>query len=239
MKPISVQWTEEVTLPEARAVLEGVVKAAENMLVVAARAGIGLHKAQIRPFGTWYIPGLAAGTPYWSTLWYVGQSLDAASGRIVGPRFIDTIRQEPWQRAGAHYDVAIVHYDLLDAPESMLSEGGAGYVLSSTARNLAAVISVNRLRRIGDDATFRRALTRLTVHSFGHVLEAPAPDRTRATLQSYGDRHCTNRCVMRHPESLGELLEFARAEADAQALFCDLCASDILDHAIRNHFGVS
>ena len=236
MKPISVQWTEGVSFPEARVVLEGIARAIEAALVTAANAGIGLGRAEIRPFGTWHIPGIQEGSPYWSTLWYVSQSLDESSGTLIGPKFIETIRREPWQQVGPHYDVAIVHYDLRDQPESMVSEGGSSFALSSTARNLAAVISVNRLRHIGDDTLFRRALRRLTVHSFGHILEAPREGRTRAAEFSFGAQHCTNPCVMRHPRSVAELIELARGEREAGTMFCEDCAADILEHTIRNHF---
>ena len=239
MKSISVQWTDGITMPEAKVVIEGVARAVEATLSIAARAGIGLEKPEIRPFGTWYIPHLERGSPYWSTMWYVSQSLDEATQRITGPRFFDTIRNEPWQRIAAHYDVAILHHDLVDDPEAMGSDQGREYALSSTERNLAAVISVNRLRNLSDDETFRMALIRLTVHSFGHILEAPAHDRSTSTTRSFGDIHCTNECVMRHTAAVGELVEAARSEREARIQFCEECQTDILAHAIRHHFSLS
>ena len=239
MKSISVQWSEGVTMPEARLVIEGIAKAVEAALTVAARTGIGLGKPEIRPFGTWYIPQIEEGSPYWSTMWYINQSLDESTGSIFGPRFIDTIRAEPWQQANAHYDVAIMDYDLIDEPEMMASDELSSYALSSTERNLAAVISVKKLRELSDDDVFRRSLIRLTAHSFGHILEAPSVDRPKSTIRSFGDIHCSNTCVMRHVGLVGDLVDAALEESEARVLYCEECEQDILEHAIKYHFSLS
>ena len=226
-------------MPEARVVIEGVAKAVEATLTAAARAGIGLGKPEIRPFGTWCIPQMEEGSPYWSTMWYVGQSLNESTNTIVGPRFIDTIRQEPWQQANAHYDVAILDYDLVDEPEVMASDEHSSYALSSTERDLAAVISVKKLREISDDDAFRRSLIRLTAHSFGHILEAPSTDRPQSTVRTFGDVHCSNTCVMRHAGLVEDLVDLSLEEFEAGVLYCDQCVQDILQHAIKNHFSLN
>ncbi len=226
-------------MPEAKVVIEGVAKAVEATLTIAARAGIGLGKPEIRPFGTWYIPQIEEGSPYWSTLWYVSQSLDESTNSIAGPRFIDTIRQEPWQQANAHYDVAILDYDLLDEPEVMASDQHSSYALSSTERDLAAVISVSKLRGISDDDAFRRSLIRLTAHSFGHIFEGPSTDRPKSAVRTFGDIHCSNTCVMRHAGLVGDLLDLSLDEHEAKVLFCEECEQDILEHSIKNHFSLS
>lgn len=235
MKSISVQWTRNVELGEARTALEGIAATFEAVLRIAAGKGFDLGRPDLRPFGTWHIPGVEMGSPYWSTRWYVTESLDPETGKIRGERFIDIIRGEPWQKLGAHYDVALIHFDLEADSERMASVDGSSFALSSTEANLAAVISVLRLRELTDGDEFAMALRRLAVHSVGHILEAAKP--VRPTVQtSFGDPHCTNLCVMRHAATVPDVLELAVEEEEAGVLFCAECASDVLSHALRNHF---
>lgn len=238
MKSVSMQWTRDVSLLEARTALEGVAGAFEAIIRIAADHGFDLGRPDVRPFGTWHIPGVEMGSPYWSTRWYVTESLNPVTGRIRGERFIDVIREEPWQKMGAHYDVALIHFDLETASEKMVTVDGSSFALSATEANLAAVISVSRLRELSDVEDFATTLRRLAAHSVGHVIEAASPGRP--TVQdSYGEPHCTNLCVMRHAATVGEVLELAQEENDAEILFCEECASDILDHGLRHHFGAN
>ena len=166
------------------------------------------------------------------------ESLNRVTGKIKGERFIDVIREEPWQKMGAHYDVALIHFDL-DADQEKLSVvDGNSFALSTTEANLAAVISVLRLRELADNDEFALSLRRLAAHSVGHVIEATAPRRPTVE-RSFGELHCTNLCIMRHASTVPEVLRFAQEENDADVLFCDECRSDILDHGIRNHFGAN
>ncbi len=223
---------------EARTALEGIAGAFDAAIRNAADHGIDLGRPDMRPFGTWHIPGVEMGSPYWSTRWYVTESMDPVSGRIRGERFIDVIREEPWQKMGAHYDVALIHFDLETASEKMVTVDGTSFALSATEPNLAAVISVLRLRELSDDDDFAATLRRLAAHSVGHILEAASPGRT-SVQDAFGDPHCTNVCVMRHAATVPEVLDFAREENEAEVLFCEECASDILGHSLRNHFGAN
>ena len=238
MKSVSVQWTRDVSLNEARTALEGIAGAFEAAIRIAADHGFDLGRPEMRPFGTWHIPGVQMGSPYWSTRWYVTESLDQTTGKIRGERFIDVIRGEPWQKMGAHYDVALIHFDLEADQEKMAAVDGSSFALSTTEANLAAVISVLRLRELSDDKEFDLALRRLAAHSVGHIIEAASPGRP--TVQdSFGEPHCTNVCIMRHAATVLEVMEFAREEDEADVLFCEECASDILSHGLRNHFGAN
>lgn len=238
MKSVSVQWTRDVSLDEARIALEGIAEAFEDIIRIAANHGFDLGRPEMRPFGTWRIPGVETGSPYWSTRWYVTESLNRATGKIKGERFIDVIREEPWQKMGAHYDVALIHFDL-DADQEKLSiVDGNSFALSTTEANLAAVISVLRLRELADNDEFALSLRRLAAHSVGHVIEATAPRRPTVE-RSFGELHCTNLCIMRHASTVTEILRFAQEEEESDVLFCDECRSDILDHGIRNHFGAN
>lgn len=222
-------------MTEARAVIDGAAGALEHAFLLAADTGIGLTRPHLRPLGTWHIPSVDKGSPYWSTLYYVEQSLDEVSGVIDGRRFIETIRQEPWQQMGAHYDLAIIHHDLHDVPERMAGEDPS-FALSATEPNLAAVISVNRVRQIRRSAERKLALARLAMHSLGHIMEAVPAGRENAEL-SWGDWHCLNdACVMRHAPTVDALLDFAHAEDEYDPSYCDDCSDAIFEHLLANHF---
>ena len=133
----------------------------------------------------------------------------------------------------------VVLSDLLDEPEVMASDQHSSYALSSTERDLAAVISVSKLRGISDDDAFRRSLIRLTAHSFGHIFEGPSTDRPKSAVRTFGDIHCSNTCVMRHAGLVGDLLDLSLDEHEAKVLFCEECEQDILEHSIKNHFSLS
>ncbi len=222
-------------MAEARAVIDGLADGLEHAYLLAADSGIGLTRPHLRPLGTWHIPSVDRGSPYWSTLYYVEQSLDEITGIIDGRQFIETIRHEPWQQMGAHYDMAIVHQDLRDTPGRM-PEGAEGFALSATEPNLAAVLSVNRVRQIARSADRKLALARLARHSLGHVLEAVPAKRTNAEL-NFGDWHCLNEgCTMRHAAAAAELLELAHEEDENDPSYCDDCSDAIFGHLLTNHF---
>ncbi len=236
MKSISFQWTEEVSPWEAETVVSTVAHIQEIMLVLGQRAGLGLSRGQLRPLGTWVISGVPRGSPYWSTSWYVQESLDRDSGQIYAPKFINVVRHEPWQQIGPHYDVAIVHPDLLDAPERNAGGTSDPHVLAAVEPNLAAVLSMHRLRRIPDHDDRRMAVRRLATRSFGQVLDLPGVKRTQAVDLVHGRRVCTNVCVMRAAPRPEDILELARQEHSSRAVFCRDCTNDLLDQVVATHF---
>ncbi len=236
MKSISFQWTEGVAPWEAETVVSTVAHIQEVMLVLGQRAGLSLNRGELRPFGTWVIPGIPRGSPYWSTRWYVDQSLDKATGQIYAPKFINVLRDEPWQQVGPHYDVAIVHADLLDAPERNAGGASDPHVLASTETDLAAVLSMHRLRRIPEHDDRRMAVRRLATRSFGQVLDLPGPDRKQAVDLVHGQRVCTNVCVMRAAPRPEDILELARQEHRSRIVFCRDCTNDLLDQVVATHF---
>ena len=236
MKAISFQWTTEVEPWEAEAVVSTVAHIQEIMVVLGQRAGLSLARAPLRPFGTWVIPNVPRGSPYWSSLWYVQQSLDKETGQVHGPRFIETVRNEPWQRAGPHYDVALLHFDLTERADRNVEGAGPPFVLSTFEPGLAAILSVNRLREIQDRDARRVALRRLAINAFGHVLELPRAGRTEATTTVNGVLSCTNICAQRSATDAASLLALAREEDASRTIFCPHCTSDLLDHIVATHF---
>jgi len=154
MKSISFQWTEGVAPWEAETVVSTVAHIQEVMLVLGQRAGLSLNRGELRPFGTWVIPGIPRGSPYWSTRWYVDQSLDKATGQIYAPKFINVLRDEPWQQVGPHYDVAVVHVAPPDG-DGLCSLGTSTSYPLALARLAPTVIAqVNpRMPRVAGDAS--------------------------------------------------------------------------------------
>lgn len=206
------------------------------MMVLGQHAGLSLTRPQIRPFGTWVIPSVKEGSPYWSTLWYVQRSFDPARGQISGPRFIDVIRNEPWQQAGPHFDIAVVDADLVDAEPHNVPGIDRAYALTATEPNLACVLSVYRLRRLSDNTDRRLALRRVALQGFGRVLQLPSPQRIESVEDTRGLRHCTNVCLMRDAPDAESALRLAREETAARIMLCRACTNDLLDHVVQTHF---
>lgn len=230
MRSVSIMWAEGVTEEEATTVVATVRDLLKAIYDVAVRSGVALGPTAIRPFGTWVIPSIKQGDPYWGTHWYIDTAYDQGLRQVVGRRFLELVKQEPWQRVNPHFDVAVVDRDLTDVPAKQI---GTDFVLASALPGTGTVISVHRLREIADQALRLVALKRLVVHNFGHVLEVPSSDRTEAVEQSADERHCTNLCVMRHAGSVDELLVRLGEEQASGILFCPDCRRDILRSVLR------
>lgn len=230
MKSVSIMWAEGVTEAEARLVVGTVRDLLKVAYDVCLKAGVLLAPTAIRPFGTWVIPSLPPGDPYSGTHWYIDTAYDRALGQVVGPRFLELVRNEPWQRDRPHYDVAVVDRDLTDPAVAAPDDP---YVLASALPGTATVLSVYRLRLVADEQRRMRALRRLVVHNFGHVLEVPGPTRQEAVAPIGGERHCTNLCAMRHAGSVDQLLRACEEEDAAGILLCPECRADILRSALK------
>ncbi|MBH41012.1 MAG: hypothetical protein CL790_07290 [Chloroflexi bacterium] len=239
MKSISFQWTPDIQSWEAETVVSTIAQIQDVSTVLGQRAGFSVSRSQLRPFGTWVMPGVPRGSPYWSTLWYVEKSLDPETGQIVAPTLLKTIEREPWQQASPHYDVAIVEQDLRDEHEYNITPNTDPHVLSSYKSNLATAISVHRIRSISDPEDRRIALRRLAINGFGHVLELPSRSRHDHIETSYGRIACQNLCSMRFASDNAQLLELGREEHDSRIIFCDACTQDLLDHVVRTHFSTN
>ena len=208
-------------------------------MVLGQRAGFSVTRSPLRPLGTWIIPSIPRGSPYWSTLWYIEQSLDEKSGQIIAPQFIKIVEREPWQHAAPHYDVAILDQDLRDEPERNILADSDPHVFASCQPNLATAISVYRLRSIGDPEHRRTALRRLAIHAFGHVLDLPSSRRQENVELARGQINCLNTCSMRFASSVTQLVDLGSEEHDSRIIFCKECTEDILDHVVRTHFSTN
>lgn len=222
MKSISIMWSEGVRDDEAATVVQTVKDLVKLAYDACFKAGVGLSATAIRPFGTWVLPSIPAGDPYSGTQWYVDTAYDRRRGQVVASRFLELVQAEPWQAASPHFDLAVLDRDLAATPN------GAGFVLGSVLPGTAAVISVHRLREIGDGATRARALRRLVAHNFGHVLEVPSSGRVGVVEGPGRERHCTNVCAMRYAADVPELVALANEEAVAQVRLCPECTADLM-----------
>jgi predicted Zn-dependent protease len=218
MKSISIMWAEGVTEAEAATVVNTVKQVVQVMYDLCFKAGVGLSPTAIRPFGTWVMPSIPAGDPYSGTHWYIQTAYDQARDQVLAPRFLELVKQEPWQIANPHFDVAVLDLDLTE---------GSGSVLGSVLPGTATVISVHRLRAIQPQEQRLRALRRLVVHNFGHVLEIPRDGRLGVVVAGH-ERHCTNVCAMRDAAGVEERVAVAAAVAASGQLLCDECRQDLM-----------
>jgi predicted Zn-dependent protease len=77
---------------------------------------------------------------------------------------------------------------------------------------------------------------RLLVHNLGHVMGAPSHRRTADASPSFGARHCTNLCIMRHGATVSDLLRLASEETAAHVTFCRSCQRDVLSLIAATRF---
>ncbi len=236
MKAISFQWTPGVEAWEAETIVSTIAHVQEIAVVLGLRAGFSVERSRLRPFGTWMIPQAPKDSPYWSSQWYVSQSLSEDESHVVGPRFLRVMEHEPWQQVGPHYDVAILEQDLRDEPQHNIAPQSDPHVFVSFRANLGCVVSLHRLRAIADPALRRVALRRLALHGFGRVLELPSPARTTNVDAVRGSLACQNLCAMRFAANAAQWLDLGREEHDRRAVYCRECTEDLLRHVVQNHF---
>lgn len=232
MKPVSIMWSQGVDTAEAELTVSAVRAFVQQWHALAIAAGLALRPTTIRPFGTWYIPSIERGQPYWGVNWYVDSSYDPARRQVNGARFLELVRDEPWQRSQPHWDVAVVEHDLADRVTAP-AEGHDAFVLGTAIPELAAVISVFRLRAIIRADRRQAALRRLVLHHFGLVVGLPAPDRTDDVIEAGGLRYCANRCIMRNVETIEQLVRFAEPEGSPQVGLCAQCKHDLIALSLR------
>ncbi len=236
MKSVSIMWTEGVRREEAQVVINTVRRLMRLLHQTSVRAGLALAPATIRPFGTWYVPDLPAGTPYYGTQWYLESSYDRKLDKVRASKFLELIGDEPWQKVSPHFDVAIIDHDLADSGDGLVISDSSAYLLGAVVPGLATVLSVHRLRYIENLRLKRLALRHLTTHYLGHVLGLPARSREEAIDSSLGERNCVNVCSMRHARTLEELVRFAVEEDNAGLMLCTRCRSDLIEFAILSHY---
>ncbi|MFH1084279.1 MAG: hypothetical protein V1772_00755 [Chloroflexota bacterium] len=114
-RAISITWSKGVSEEEA-AVLVKAVDSTLNALYVRYPEARMARPVPIRAFGNWIIPALAPDRPYWGTQWYVDTSYTSDLRQVIAPTYLELVRQEPWQQADPHFDLALLDQDLTDFP---------------------------------------------------------------------------------------------------------------------------
>ncbi len=229
MKPVSIMWSQGVDTNEAEAAVAAVREFLRVVYDVGHRAGLALPPTAIRPFGTWYIPSMPKGSPYSGTTWYVDTSFDSGRQQVDGSKFLDLVRQEPWQKSNPHWDVAIVDRDLIDSAPHPSHTRKREFVLGTSVLELGTVLSVYRLRGLVRTEQRELALRRMVYHFFGQVIGLPSRSRVSAVEVVGPNRFCTNACVMRHASTVEQLVRAADQESRDGVALCDACRHDLVE----------
>ena len=218
MKAVYIMWTGGVDQQEYGTSISTVKEVFRLLYGTARHRGFVPFPTHIRAFGTWVVPTVPRGAPFWSTYWYVAESYDRGSRRIVGPQYLAAIREEPWQRSNPHYDLAITEFDLAERQGSEEGE----YVMGSVLPGVGAIVSVLRVRFALEGEGRLLAIRRLVAHHLAQAIKAPlALGRT--------EKYCTNICALRPTPSVEELAKLALEESQAGVLLCQDCREQLLD----------
>jgi hypothetical protein len=231
---VSVMWSEDVRHVEAGMAVQIIQELISTLYRQHWPLGIISPPVGLRAFGTWVLRDAPEGSPYWGTQWYIEQSYEPSVDKIVGSRFLSLVEAEPWQRAGRHYDMALVAKDII-ASDEVLAVDPNGSVLGATLPGLAAVISMHQLRAILGAHEWQLALRRLVLHFLGHVIGLPSGPYA----ESGAPYHCDNVCVMRDARDATELLRLAEQEETAGVTFCDRCSERLKCIVIGHHFALN
>lgn len=229
MKPVSIMWSQGVDPAEAQLVVSAVREFLRLVYGIGHSVGLAVPPTAIRPFGTWYIPSVPQGSPYWGTTWYVESSYDSLRKQVVGRRFLDLVRDEPWQKSNPHWDVAVIDRDLIDGPIETVDDRRGEFVLGTSVPELAAVLSVYRLRGLVRAEQRELALRRLVFHHFGQVLGLPSRSRHEDVETVNGRRYCTNGCVMRNAPTVEQVVRAAEQEGRDRVSLCERCRHDVVE----------
>jgi predicted Zn-dependent protease len=228
MKPVSIMWSQGVDQGEAQIVVSAVREFLRVVYGIGHTVGLAVPPTAIRPFGTWYLPSVPPGSPYWGTTWYVETSYDALRKQVIAPRFLDLVREEPWQKSNPHWDIAVIDRDLGEGSEGV--EGRRGdFVLGTAVPELATVLSVYRLRGLVRPEQRELALRRLVFHHFGQVLGLPSRSRRDDVEAIAGRRYCTNLCLMRRASTVEQVVRAAEQEGSDRVTLCSRCRRDVVE----------
>jgi hypothetical protein len=221
---LSLTWSEGVTDWEAE-VFTRTVHETLHWLYFRRPDAFFDPPIRVQTFGNWVIPAMVGQSSYWGSQWYVDSAYDRELDRVIAPVYLELVRNEPWQRATPHLNLALLQEDLTDFPAPMARQRPDYYSLGASFPGQAAVMSAHRLRALAEGAQQRLALARLVRHHLGHVLAIPPFERRQQVLRRGLETHCTNHCAMRHAETVAQLLAYAEDEARLPWHFCAPCTA--------------
>jgi hypothetical protein len=222
MRSFSLTWSSGIEEGEAVVFVSSVHEALRLTWRQLPRRGRLIPPPEIRPFGDWFLQGVASEVDYASFQWYQEQTAHDETGDIPADRFLHLITNEPWQKESPHYDLSLLHQPLVDHRGQI--------VLGAAARGLAAVLSMHPLHTLPDSWRRLMLLRRLTAHYVGQVLGVPIAELRKGA-------HCTNVCAMRPARTLPMLIAYAEQETRGEILFCEQCQAELAQRLADVHFG--
>ncbi|MEN6478438.1 MAG: hypothetical protein ABFD20_02220 [Anaerolineales bacterium] len=231
-KGIFIAWSEGIARRESRVFIDTVDQVIKWLYFRRPMAFYD-PPLPIRVYGNWVIPALVGVQPHWGVQWYIEQSYDRELDRVIAPQYLELVRQEPWQRLNAHYDLALVDENLTELPAPLARLRPDHYCLGTSLPGTAALISVYHIRRLTDRGLRDRALARLVQHHLGHLLGVPDLMPREHLVRRGLEMHCSNRCVMRHAATLEELVSLTEDEATMGWPFCEECTRSL--HTVVAH----
>ncbi|MCD6302474.1 MAG: hypothetical protein J7M15_02985 [Anaerolineae bacterium] len=229
---VSLTWSESTAETQSH-VFVRTVSDVLQWLVLRHPGQMGQGALDVRVFGPWTIPDLMPDQPYWGTQWYIDHAYDAESKSVVAPLFLELVRHEPWQQTEPHYDLALLAEPMTAYHPRLVPAESRGACLSASIPGLAAVVSTAPLADLPSPLA-EAALARAVRHALGHALGVPAGDRNNDVERHGAERHCTNRCVMRHADSVAALVALTRDEEDLGWPYCDACTADLHSVMVRH-----
>ena len=232
-KSISVSWSEGVAEEESET-LTATIGQVLTWLYFRHPGALLDPPIEVRVFGNWVIPALVPDKPYWGTQWYVDSSYDGDLQRIIAPTFLELVRQEPWQQADPHFDLALLDQDLTDFPSPLAKLRPYHYSLGTSFPGAMAVMSVHRIRSLADEHMQHLAMARLARHHLGHILGIPPFTRQDDVSRLGLEWHCTKPCAMRHAATVEQLAKFAIEESEMGWPFCELCTQGLHSVVVRH-----
>ena len=194
-------------------------------MVLGRRAGLGMNRGQLRPFGNWVIQDAPPAHPSGAVFGTRSKVSTPIPARYQARAFWSFSGKNPGSRPHLITISRSCTTIWFDRPARNREDEGHPYVLSSFVSDLGAVLSVQRLRTLQNEAQRRQALRRLTLNAFGQVLQLPGPARTENVSEIQAARWCTNRCALRHAPDVATMLDLAVEEEKTRTMLCPQCTS--------------
>ena len=222
---MSISWTDGIKENEAIMIVREVHVALRQALMYLPSPTSIVTLPAVKPFGNWVLQDVEPNSTYGSTQWYIDQSYDRESGRLLGRQYLNIVLNEPFQSVTPHFDLAVTHYPLLD--EVLNRE-----VIGVDIPGRAAVLSNAPLN--GVDRKYDRpiVLRRIISHYVGRVIGLP--------FHNHGSScRCVDVCAMRPADTLEEWVDLAQEEFAQDCIYCDSCRRELSARIASNQLGLN
>jgi len=232
---ISMTWTPEVDPEDAQAFIRTIEDIYALLRPHFGKPGQFDPLPVVRIFGAWAIPSVPQGAAYSNVEWYVSRSLDDSGRKILGSRYLETVRLEPWQATSPHFDLALTNLSLTDD----LDKQPVADALGMNRPGLISLVSSRPFDSIASPDLRRLALRHIYAHYFGRLLDIPRRGRASGVLEYQGQVYCSGSCAMRYTDTPTLALSFARQEMEQGAVYCEACQKDIVAQIAGFHYGLN